>query len=60
MKVLDDTLEVLIIEFGSELVGSAFIQAVGRSEGEVKERGWKGKLTRLEAQADAASVQLLE
>jgi len=60
MQVLDDTLEMLIIEFGSDIVGSAFVQAVGRVDGKIREQGWRGKLIRMEAQYDAASIQLHE
>jgi len=57
--VLDDTMEILIREFGADIVGPAFLRAVKRVDGEVASKGWKARLTRMEAQ-DATSVQLLE
>jgi len=60
MKVLDDTLEMLIHEFGADIVGPAFVRAVNRVNGPNAANGWKSKLLRLEAERDAASVQLSE
>jgi len=60
MSILDDTLEILIREFGADVVGPAFVRAVSRVDGDVASKGWKSKLTRMEAERDAASVQLLE
>lgn len=60
IKVLDDTLEILIHEFGADIVGAAFVSAVKRVGGDIPSKGWKAKLVRMEAEQDAARVQLLE
>lgn len=62
MQVLDDTIEMLIHEFGIDIVGPAFIRIVKKLKGPEQARGWKSKLIMATADDsnDVDGVQLLE